>query len=117
MESPSSSYAASPVFTPLPVPRGASGAPRRVGVEVEFVGLGAREAAEALRAAFGGEVIEEDPHAFIARTDRLGVLGVELDIRYAHAARHDETVPVRLAPWAGALLGWILTPFVTRSEG
>lgn len=101
-------------FEPLPVPLSASMAPRRVGVEVEFMGIGAHAAATALQAAFGGEVIEEDPHAFIVRTDRLGVLGVELDIRYAHPERGDPTVPVRLPSWAGRLLGSALVPFVPR---
>lgn len=97
-----------PAFAGLPVATTAAGAPRRVGVEVEFLGLGARAAAAALRAAFGGRLEEEDAHAFLVRGGRLGDLGVELDVRHAHPARQDGTVPVRLGPRTAGLLGWAL---------
>jgi hypothetical protein len=93
-------------------PRGAT---RRVGVEVEFTGLGARAAALALAAGLGGaEVEEEDPHAFRVRGTRLGDLAVELDLRHAHPRAHADTLPLRLGLRAAAWLGSALGPFVPR---
>ena len=46
-----------------PLTRISEGSIRRVGVEVEFMGLGVRSAARALAAEFGGTLTEEDPHA------------------------------------------------------
>jgi hypothetical protein len=91
-----------------------AGAERRVGVEIEFMGITARDAALALAAGLGGTAIEEDPHAFAVRDTALGDLRVELDIRYAHPRPHDATVPVRLGPRAAALLGWTLRGVVPR---
>ena len=88
--------------------------PRRVGVEIEFVGLTARAAAEALAAGLAGTLIEQDEHAFDVRGTRVGDLAVELDIRYAHPRRHDETLPVRLRPRAAVRLGYLLRWVVPR---
>lgn len=101
-------------FHSLPVPCDEGGKVRKVGVEVEFIGLSARVAAQALRDAFGGLLLEEDPHAYLVRTDRLGELIVELDIRYAHALREDRTLPVRLGPRLAPLLGSALSAVVPR---
>jgi hypothetical protein len=50
----------SSMFDRPPSTRTADGLPRRVGVEVEFMGPGVREAARALAAGLGGIMIEED---------------------------------------------------------
>jgi hypothetical protein len=95
--------------------RDARGAARRVGVEVEFTGLGARAAARALAAGLGGTAVEEqDPHAFRVRGTRLGDLAVELDLRHAHPRAHADTLPFRLGPRAAAWLGSALGPVVPR---
>jgi hypothetical protein len=88
---------------------------RRIGVEVEFTGLSARAAAQALSAGLGGTVAEEDPHAFLIRGTRLGDFTVELDIRYAHPQRaYGTTLPLRLGPRTAAWLGSVLSSIVPR---
>jgi hypothetical protein len=101
-------------FDPLPSRWDASGA-RRIGVEVEFTGLSARTAAQALSVEIGGIVAKEDPHAFLVLGSALGDLTVELDIRYAHPQRaYGKTLPVRLGPRTAAWLGSALSSIVPR---
>lgn len=84
-----SSRAESPgtAFRRPPRPLRADGTPRRVGVEIEFMGPPARVAATALAAGLGGRVAEEDPHAFRVEGTSLGDIRVELDLRAAHPQR------------------------------
>jgi hypothetical protein len=102
------------MFDLPPSTRTADGLPRRVGVEIEFMGPGVREAANALAAGFGGIVVEEDPHAVTVRGTRLGDLTIELDLRHAHPQRHGHTLPVRLGRRSAALLGFALNRVVPR---
>ena len=102
------------MFDLPPSTRNADGLPRRVGVEIEFMGPGVREAANALAAGFGGIVVEEDPHAVTVRGTRLGDLTIELDLRHAHPQRHGRTLPVRLGRRSAALLGFALGRVVPR---
>jgi hypothetical protein len=82
---------------------------------VEFTGLSARTAAQALSAGLGGTVAEEDPHAFLVHDTRIGDLTVELDIRYAHPQRaYGKSLPVRLGPRTAAWLGSALSGIVPR---
>jgi hypothetical protein len=104
----------SSMFDRPPSTRTADGLPRRVGVEVEFMGPGVREAARALAAGLGGIMIEEDPHAVTVRGTRLGDLTVELDLRHAHPQRHGRTLPIRLGQRSAALLGFVLGGVVPR---
>ena len=109
-----------------PVPRTDSSAPfqalpalgsdvgRRVGIEIEFMGPSARRTAQALAAGVGGQVVEEDAHAFAVRGSVLGDLAVELDLRYTHPQRHGKTLPVRIGPTAAAGLGWLVSGAVPR---
>ncbi|MEQ8442823.1 MAG: amidoligase family protein [Alphaproteobacteria bacterium] len=60
------------------------GAPRRVGVEIEFAAVSAREGADVIRSTFGGTVREEDPHRFHVEETDLGDFVCELDMQYAH---------------------------------
>ncbi|WP_191059985.1 amidoligase family protein [Geminicoccus harenae] len=99
---------------PFPALPGSGGSVRRIGVEIEFMELGARAAAEALSRGLGGAVLEEDPHSFLVRGSRLGELTVELDTRYVHPAKHDRSLPVHLGRRSAAWLGALLTRFVPR---
>jgi hypothetical protein len=101
-------------FALPPLPRTASGAPRRVGVEIEFMGISARAAAEALRLGLGGTMVELDPHAFLVQGTRLGDLEVELDIRYVHPQEHGATLPIHLGPTMAAWVGSALRGVVPR---
>lgn len=79
-----------------PVPRNAEGAERRVGVELEFGGIGAVEAAEALARAVGGGIERRSAHEYVVESPTLGRFRVELDTRWAHpdfVARHLEDLP------------------------
>jgi hypothetical protein len=86
---------------------------RHVGVELEFMGLSARQAASALAAALGGHVEKEDPHAFRIRATSLGDLRVETDLRAVHPRRHPE-LAFRLDDRSADWLGSLVAPFVPR---
>jgi putative amidoligase enzyme len=74
-----------PLFPPL---RSApDGAPRRVGVEIEFAGIGCAATAALLCRLYGGTVAELDAHRFAARGTRFGDFTVELDVSVAHPPR------------------------------
>lgn len=91
---------------------------RTVGVEVEFLGPTAAEAAQALARALGGAVVERDPHAFEVRGSRLGDISVELDNRFVHPDRVESTLPRvlgSLGPRLAALLG-TATKFLVPCE-
>jgi hypothetical protein len=84
---------------------------RKVGVETEFVSISARRAAEALAAELGGSVVEEDPHAFLVRSTRLGDMAVEVDLRHTHPQRSTATrlrLGRRSAAWLGSVLRHIV---------
>jgi hypothetical protein len=108
-------------FRRPPRPLRADGTPRRVGVEIEFMGPPARVAATALAAGLGGRVAEEDPHAFRVEGTSLGDIRVELDLRAAHPQRRAPVqgagqgagpgLPVRAA---GRTLAAFLGPVVPR---
>lgn len=99
-------------FDMPPETRTAEGRPRRVGMEIEFMRLGAGEAAGILASGLGGQVAEEDAHAFRVLGSRLGDLSVELDLRHAHPQRHRGVLPIRLGRRSAALLGRLLGPAV-----
>lgn len=87
-----------------PVLDNAKGDVRTVGVEIEFVGPSAIEAVHALRTALGGEVTEEDSHAYRLRGSCLGDVTVELDSRLLHPGKGHPLsvlVPPRVAAWFG----------------
>lgn len=62
----------------------ADGRPRKVGIEIEFGRIGAREAAVLVRDLFGGTIEELDPHRFRIDGTRFGAFKCELDTQYAH---------------------------------
>lgn len=74
-------------FALPPILRNEQGQMRTVGVEIEFVGPSAIKAVQALQRALGGEVVEEDPHAFTLRNSTLGDMTVELDSRILHPGK------------------------------
>ena len=86
------------------IARRTDGGARRVGVELEFVALTPREAAELLQQLFGGELAEVSPFYFRLRASRLGDFRVELDSRHAlKRPRHVEPAPD--SDWFDALVG------------
>ncbi len=74
-----------PKWLTPPEPDRADGARRRVGVEIEFSGLSALRAAEAVAARLGGAVRLVSPHLAFVEGAEFGDFRVELDMRLAHA--------------------------------
>lgn len=68
---------------PLPEPRTSGGASRRVGIELEFGGLTALEAARTVAQVLGGRPHEQDRHHAGVEDSRFGDIAVELDTRWA----------------------------------
>jgi hypothetical protein len=91
----------------------ANGSLRRVGIEIEFLGLSARGAAQALALDLGGTCEAEDPHAFKVSGTGLGDLLVETDLRLAHPNRYPE-LGLRLNRRVAGWLGTMVSPFVPR---
>jgi hypothetical protein len=73
-------------FWPLPQPSRADGAPRRCGVEIECAGLSLREAADLLRALWGGRLdVERAKDRLALRGGRYGTLRIERDTALSRA--------------------------------
>ncbi|MGE0225105.1 MAG: amidoligase family protein [Acetobacteraceae bacterium] len=89
-------------------------ADRCVGVELEFLGLSAADAARALARGLGGSVTAEDPHAWRVQGGRLGDMSVETDLRLVHPQRQHGSGVRKLPPWIAAILGSVLSPVVPR---
>ena len=77
-------------YLPPPRPDNDRGEERRVGVELEFAAISARDGARLVRDLFGGDIYEEDPHRFHVREAALGDFTVELDTRHAHRSKPTE---------------------------
>ena len=86
----------------------------QVGVEVEFTGLGVRQAGEVLARAFGGDLREEDPQAVHLTGSSLGALSIELDVRHAHPHRGAGNPLGALPAPMIVALGHALAPMVPR---
>jgi hypothetical protein len=95
---PSDEQAAAPIvhyrvtMPPLDVPRphNAQGAPRRVGIELEYAELDPQPTAQLVASRFGGIQVEIDPHRYQVRGSRLGDFTIELDLSWAHRQRRDD---------------------------
>jgi hypothetical protein len=88
------------------------GRPRAVGIEVEFAGLSAEQAAAVIQEAMGGTIEQDDPHAFHVRGTALGDIEVEIDSRLLHPTktRHNLIAEVgsRVATWLGAATSHVI---------
>lgn len=65
------------------------GMPRRVGVELEFAAVSARDCADLVKDLFGGAIAEIDPNRFKVDDTRFGTFVCELDSQYLHAKTPD----------------------------
>ncbi|WP_236042334.1 amidoligase family protein [Roseibium aggregatum] len=70
---------------PQAVEPGPGASDRRVGVEIEFGGLTAREAARIVAHDQGGTLEQLDPHRFEVNGTDFGKLRIELDSKYVHS--------------------------------
>lgn len=96
-----------PAFAPLPEKQTAGGDDRRVGVEIEFIGLSAEAAATLVADTLGGAIREQDPHRFSIPDTAIGEIAVELDTALAHGAKTEAEATLRAA--AGNIVG-VVTP-------
>ena len=67
-------------FWPLPAHSSASHAPRRVGLEIEFAEVSVDDAAELVRALWGGKICPQGPRDTLVEGGRFGDVKIELDI-------------------------------------
>ncbi|MEL7544958.1 MAG: amidoligase family protein, partial [Pseudomonadota bacterium] len=67
-----------------PLANGPDGTPRKVGVEIEFAALSARQSADLVQQCFGGQLHELGDHRFRVVNTELGDFLTELDTQYAH---------------------------------
>lgn len=98
-------------FALPPVLHNERGQIRTVGVEVEFLGPSAEKTVKALQHAFGGEVVEEDPHAFQLKGSAIGDMNVSLDSRILHPGdgRKLQTgLLPRIAAWFGMAASYLI---------
>jgi hypothetical protein len=98
-------------FAMPPVLHNERGELRTVGVEVEFVGPTAERTIRALQESLGGEVLEEDPHAFGLKDSSLGNMTVELDSRILHPGKGSNgqgRVLPRIAAWFGFAASYLV---------
>jgi hypothetical protein len=87
-----------------PVMQNSEGNERRVGVELEFAAVSARDGAWLVQSLYGGEIEEEDPHRFHIRNTRLGSFTSELDTQYAHRKPGASAEPQQEEETIGKLL-------------
>lgn len=95
----------------------ADGRPRTVGVEVEYAGLTAEASARLLVEAFGGQLVEEDPHFFKILGSELGDVSIELDSQYLHPENYGPllgSAGAKIASWIGSAARFLVPcEFVT----
>lgn len=73
---------AAPRFPQPPQTRNHEGRERRVGVELEFIGLGIERIGTLVRDTLGGEIQPHTPYEYTIAGTRLGDFRVELDYAY-----------------------------------
>lgn len=98
-------------FALPPVLHNQQGNMRAVGVEVEFIGPSAEDAARALQRAFGGRIVEDDPHAFAIKGTIAGDLSISLDSRMVHPGRPGDGLKgilPRIAAWLGSAASYVV---------
>ena len=77
-------------FSDPPSPRTAEGAPRRVGVEIEYAKLDVQQSADLVQSLFGGEQKPDGLHRITVAGTRDGDFLVELDLRLLHREIRDD---------------------------
>jgi hypothetical protein len=70
------------------------GAPRQIGVEIEFATVSPRQAAECVQEIFGGEVTVLTPHRIQVTGASHGDFQVELDSQYIHRLESPRESPL-----------------------
>lgn len=81
-------------FGTPPVKTTKQGKPRRVGVEIEFAAVSAKDGAAIVQDLFGGKILEKDAHRYAVTETEIGEFVVELDTKYAHMSDDDDDGPL-----------------------
>jgi hypothetical protein len=79
---------AAPIERP-PEPLNYEGRPRRVGIEIEFGGIGIADAAALVQQLYGGAIREVSRHRLEVAATRFGDFRIEIDSHYVHRAPVD----------------------------
>jgi hypothetical protein len=98
-------------FARPPLLTNAEGRTRTVGVEIEFAGPSAEEAARALTGPMGGLLVEDDPHSYRIRGTAIGDISVELDFRILHLEKKKGLLGgmrPRVAAWFGQAARYVV---------
>jgi Putative amidoligase enzyme len=77
------------VVEPPPEPLNHEGRPRRVGIEIEFGGIGVADAATLVQELYGGAIREVSRHRLEVAATCFGDFRVEIDSHYVHRAPVD----------------------------
>lgn len=92
------------------------GTPRKIGLELEYTGLGLEDSVDAVRKVFGGHPQQLDRYRYVLKDIPLGDFTVELDMKLMHQLQAQKGNPsgseaqLRLTEAADTLLN----PLVTR---
>ncbi|MGF1501008.1 MAG: amidoligase family protein [Paracoccaceae bacterium] len=84
-----------------PRPNRSDGAPRRVGVEIEFAGLSAGVAAQIVARLFGGTPEITSRHIAEVDTPGYGRFQIGLDTRHAKHTASDDKISAQARDWFG----------------
>lgn len=88
---------------------------RRVGIEVEFGGLNAREATCVIQDLLGGEIVETDAHRYDVKDTDLGDIRIELDSKYVHSSEKASALEKKVRRFAGDVSGPVVpTELITE---
>lgn len=96
-------------YKALPQPTNANGAERKIGVEIEFIGLNTADAAQVAKATLGGTLTELNPHRYELHDSVIGDVTIELDIWLAHGAEDADSLEAKARDVAGKAAG-LVTP-------
>lgn len=117
----SMSATSSPGSLQPPVLDDETGAPRKVGIEIELGGLDIDQIATAITAVFGGEAVPETDYRSCVDVPRLGRFTVTVDVQWLQQLGRDRAQgelgprPVELARDALAALVEAIAPFEVSS--
>lgn len=96
-------------YAQLPIPDDADGAPRSVGVEIEFGGISVADAVSIAKKRFGGEIERKSQHLQVLHVEDRGEFEFELDMAPRHvdafAEREGDDDPVRAI--TGEVVNWL----------
>ncbi len=101
---PALTETAPPNWLAPPRPCTAQGRERRLGVELEFAGLSAGEAAQIVARELGGVLRPVSDQQVRVEESEIGTVVVELDLKYAHSGDPEDPLRKRLSQLGATVL-------------